>query len=174
MAQEPFVGQLALFGGNFAPRHYALCNGQLLSIAQNTALFSILGTTYGGNGTTTFALPNFQARAPMHQGQGPGLTPRSLGESGGEEAITLLTTEMPAHNHQAGSAAAGSVGGPIGAVWGAEGRGRPPVYSNAGPNAPMSGQALAVAGGNLPHNNVQPYQSVTFIIALEGIFPARN
>jgi microcystin-dependent protein len=172
---EPFIGEIRMFAGNFAPRGWAFCNGQILSIAQNTALFSLLGTTYGGDGRTTFALPNLQGRAPMHQGQGPGLTNRVLGETAGEENVTLLTTQMPVHTHQPqADASGGGQTSPASATWGAGGRGRPAAYSATSPNATLSPQALAVAGGSQPHNNRSSYLGVSFIIATQGIYPSRN
>ena len=173
---DPFVAEIRMFGGNFAPRGWAFCNGQILSIAQNTALFSLLGTTYGGNGQTTFALPNLQDRSPMHQGQGPGLTDRVLGETSGSQTVTLLASEMPAHAHQPqADASASGQASPAGATWGAGGRGRPPAYAaNPAPAAALSPQALATIGGSQPHNNRSPYLGVSFIIALQGIFPSRN
>lgn len=173
---EPFLGEIKMFGGNFAPRGYAFCNGQLLAIAQNTALFSILGTTYGGNGQTTFGLPDLRGRAPLHQGQGPGLSNYTLGEMAGDPTVTLISNEMPAHTHTPGcQTGAGNVGSPIGAVW-AQGVGRspPPLYSSTAPNTSMSANAIGLTGGNQPHNNAQPSLAVTFIIATQGIFPARN
>ena len=164
---EPFIGQIILFAGNFAPRGYALCAGQLLPIAQNTALFSILGTTYGGNGQTTFALPDLRGRVPLGQGQGPGLSSYSLGQSSGAETHTLNVTEMPQHAHlpqaadgdQTTNRAAGSVPAKGG------------VYSTS-PNA--SGAPTGAAGGSQPHNNLQPHLALNYCIALEGIFPSRN
>ena len=172
----PFVAEIRMFAGNFAPRGNAFCNGQILPIAQNTALFSLLGTTYGGNGQTTFALPNLQSRAPMHPGQGPGLTDRVLGEQGGEESVTLLTTEMPAHTHQAsGLAAAGGQTSPANATWGtvSSGRNPLPLYA-ASANTTLNPQALGVAGSSLPHENMPPFLAVNFIIAMQGVFPPRN
>lgn len=172
---DPYIGEIRPFGFNFAPQGWAQCNGQLLSIAQNTALFSILGTTYGGDGRTTFALPNLQAQAPLNFGQGPGLTERVLGESGGTPSVTLLQSELPTHSHSAdadGSSA--GVASPENAVWGAGGRGRPPAYSTDTPNMAMSPEALAPVGGSQPHNNLPPYQVVNFCIALQGIFPPRG
>ena len=173
---DPYIAEIRMFGGNFAPRGWAFCNGQLLSIAQNTALFSLLGTTYGGNGQTTFGLPNLQNSSPMGQGQGPGLTPRSQGETSGEANVTLLASEMPAHTHQPqADASGGGQTSPANATWGAGGRGRPPAYAaNPAPAAALSAQALAPAGDNQPHNNRSPYLGVSFIIALEGIYPSRN
>jgi microcystin-dependent protein len=162
---EPFIAEIKMFGGSFAPRGYALCNGQLLSIAQNTALFSLLGTTYGGNGTTTFGLPNLQGRVPMHPGQGPGLTPRSLGESGGVESVTLSTQELPAHFHSAVTDSAATSNRPAGHVLARGGS-----YADTGNALPAGGSV----GGNQPHNNMQPFLTVNFIIALEGVFPSRN
>ncbi len=164
---EPFIGQIILFAGNFAPRGYALCAGQLLPIAQNTALFSILGTTYGGNGQTTFALPDLRGRVPIGPGQGPGLSNHDLGEVSGEESHTLTVGELPQHSHlpqvanggQTTNRAAGGVPANGG------------VYSTS-PNA--SGAPTGPAGNNQPHNNLQPYLGLNYCIALEGIFPSRN
>lgn len=173
----PFIGEIRMFGGNFAPRGNAFCNGQIISIAQNTALFSLLGTTYGGNGQTTFALPNLQSQAPMHFGQGPGLSPRVLGEQGGVENVTLATTQIPSHNHQAsGLAAVGGQGSPAGATWATivSGRNPLPLYAPAPANTTMNAAALAQAGSNQPHNNMPPYLVINFIIATQGVFPPRN
>lgn len=170
---EPFIGEIKMVGFNFAPRGYATCDGQLIPIQQNTALFSLLGTTYGGNGTTTFALPNFQGRAPMFWGNGPGLTPRSLGETGGSTTVTLLSTQMPFHNHAAsGSSSAGALTSPSSATFASAGRGRSPYYTTLATQVPM--QSVGVAGGGQPHENMQPYQVVLFVIATQGIFPSRN
>jgi microcystin-dependent protein len=165
---EPFLGEIRMGGWNFAPRGWAFCNGQILSIAQNTALFSLLGTTYGGNGQTTFALPNLQGRVPMHWGSTPGLTPRSLGESSGEENHTLIITEMPAHNHARTGADEATTKNPQDAV---------PAFGSAAafnPNGNLNMDPTGIAGGSQPHNNMQPYLAVTFVIAMEGIFPSRN
>lgn len=175
---EPFIGEIILFAGNFAPRGWAFCQGQILSISQNTALFSILGTTYGGNGQTTFALPDLRGRVPVGQGQGPGLAPVQLGEVAGEPTHTLLAPEMPAHSHQAqatGVGAAGNSGSPAGGTWAASAN-RDAIYSNAAPDTPMAVGNIAVgaAGNSQPHNNMQPYTGLNYIIALEGIFPSRN
>ena len=173
---NPFVAEIRIFAGNFAPKGWALCDGQLLPISQNTALFSLLGTFYGGDGKSTFALPNLQGSAPMHQGQGSGLSPRSLGEQGGESTITLLQSEMPAHSHGAKANAAGNDQvSPVNNVWGALGTTRtpPPLYQTT-QNTQMSPFALSLTGSSLPHNNMSPYLALTFIIAMQGVFPARN
>jgi microcystin-dependent protein len=174
---DQFVAEIRIFAGNFAPTGWALCNGQLMPISQNTALFSLLGTTYGGDGKSTFGLPNLQGAAPLAAGQGPGLSLRNLGESGGEQAVTLLGTEMPAHNHTALASTAGGLDSPMNATWGESKLGKTPMalYAPAGPNnVAMSPQALAIAGGGQPHNNMPPYLCLTFIIALQGIFPSRG
>ncbi len=173
---NPFVAEIRIFAGNFAPRGWATCDGQLLSISQNTALFSLLGTTYGGNGQTNFGLPNLQGSAPMHAGQGPGLSLRDLGETGGSANVTLLVSQIPAHPHQAQANAGGNnKPAPIGNAWSSLGSTRtpPPLYSNT-QNAQMSQSALSLNGGGGPHNNMSPYQCLTFIIALQGVFPPRN
>ena len=170
---QPFIAEIRMFGGSFAPRGNALCNGQILSISQNTALFSLLGTTYGGNGVTTFGLPDLQGRAPMHIGQGPGLTPRSRGEQSGTPTVTLTQTQMPLHNHNiAATSAASAVNDPTNNNFGSGGRGRPAFYSAAATSVPM--QPTGVNGSGQPHNNMQPNLAITFIIALQGIYPARN
>ena len=168
----PFIGQITLFAGNFAPRGWAFCNGQILSIAQNTALFSILGTTYGGNGQTTFALPDLRGRVPMHPGQGPGLSSRTLGEVGGTETTTLNVSQLPAHTHPVapqandGAQTTNRPGGAYPARGGA--------YAGSPGATPMGATPSGPAGSSQPHNNVQPYLGLNYIIALEGIFPSRN
>jgi microcystin-dependent protein len=172
----PFIGEIRMFGGNFAPRGWAFCQGQILSIAQNTALFSLLGTTYGGNGQTTFALPDLRGRVPIQPGQGPGLSPRTLGEAGGQETVTLIASQMPAHNHGLNVFnGPGTASSPAGAVIAApvSGATLDKAFS-ATPSATMSPASIGSAGGSQPHNNMPPYQCVNFIIALEGIFPSRN
>jgi microcystin-dependent protein len=170
---EPFIGQITIFGGNFAPRGWAFCNGQLLSIAQYSAVFALLGTTYGGDGQTTFALPNLQGRVAIGFGNGPGLSPRALGQSGGEENHTLVVTEMPAHQHTfavAASNEAATANRPGGNIL-AEGT----IYSApTAADATLGGVSAQTVGGSQPHNNMQPYLAVNYIIALEGIFPSRN
>jgi microcystin-dependent protein len=167
MVSQPVLGQIYMFAGNFAPRGYAFCNGQVLSIQQNAALFSLLGTTYGGDGQTTFSLPNLQGRIPVHVGNG-----FVLGQTGGETTHTLTTNEMPAHIHTAsGASSVGTQRSPQSNVWAAS---TSPVFSNSAPNTTMAPQALAQAGGSQPHDNMPPYQVVNFIIALEGIYPTRS
>ena len=172
---DQFVGEIRAVGFNFAPVGWAMCDGQLLPISQNTALFSLLGTQFGGNGQTTFALPNLQGCAPMSQGSGLGLSPRSVGEVGGEASVTLLVSQIPSHTHAAMNAAASTAGDPTNAVFGGGGRGKEPAYAPpSSSTAQMNGQAVNLTGGNQPHNNMPPYLTVNFIIALQGIFPARN
>jgi len=172
---DPFVAEIRIFGFNFAPKGWAFCNGQLLPLSQNTALFSLLGTTYGGDGKSTFALPDLQDSAPMHPGQGQGLSLRDLGETGGVESVTLLVSEMPFHTHTM-QAAGGDVGDertPIDrAVARTQGVGGK-LYAAPGAIAQMAPQGLPPAGGSLPHNNMQPYLVLNFCIALQGVFPAR-
>jgi microcystin-dependent protein len=173
---DQFVAEIRIFAGNFAPTGWALCNGQLLPISQNTALFSLLGTQYGGDGKSTFGLPNLQGAAPLHQGQGAGLTQYFVGDAGGSETATLLQTEMPAHSHaaQALSGADGNQVSPVGHVWSKARYGRQgaSMYSAAGPQQMGSG-AISIAGGSQSHNNLMPYLTLNFIIALQGIFPPR-
>ena len=172
---DPFVAEIRIFAGNFAPTGWALCDGQLMPISQNTALFSLLGTTYGGDGKSTFALPNLQGCVPMQAGQGPGLSLRDLGETGGEQTVTLLVTEMPAHSHTVQCLSAGEGdNSPQNAVWAGGGRGAPPIYTPTGNNVQMNPFATSITGGNLPHNNMPPFLGLTFIIALQGVFPARS
>jgi microcystin-dependent protein len=171
---DPFVGEIRIYPFNFAPKGWAFCAGQLMPISQNTALFSLLGTTYGGDGKSTFALPNMQGNAPMHPGQGPGLSLHDLGETGGSQTITLLQSEMPAHSHgvqAAPSVVAGDSNIAQGNAFAKSSQGN--VYSPAQNLIAMSGSTLAPAGGDLPHNNMMPYLTLNFCVALQGIFPAR-
>lgn len=172
---------IVLFGGNFAPKGWAFCAGQLQSIAQNAALFSLLGTTYGGDGVTTFALPNLQSRVPIGSGQGPGLTNRELGEISGSETVTLLISNLPQHNHLITcNGASGDQGLPTSAFWAGALQDRSSgvfvdtPYSQATPTATMAPTALSLVGGSQPHPNQQPYLGLNYIIALVGIFPSRN
>ena len=176
---EPFLGQIVMFGGNFAPRSWALCDGQLLSIAQHSALFSILGTTYGGDGRVTFGLPDLRGRVAMHKGNGPGLTPRSLGARGGAEEVSLTTNQMPSHNHAAaahGVAPAGNSNDANGNFWADDAGVASGTYHTGPANVQMNAGAVTVAneGSGQGHPNVQPFLCVNYIIALQGIFPSRN
>jgi microcystin-dependent protein len=173
---DPFVAEIRIFAGNFAPTGWATCNGQLMAISQNTALFSLLGTFYGGDGKSTFALPNLAGSAPMGQGQGAGLSQRLLGDPGGEPFVTLLQTEMPLHNHfVAVSTENGNQGSLTNAVVLGKSVGGTLYQNNTTQNlVQLNFQALSVAGSSLPHNNLQPYLAMTFIIALQGIFPPRG
>ncbi|HEY8876941.1 MAG TPA: tail fiber protein [Roseateles sp.] len=169
---DPFIGEIRLFAGNFAPRDWAFCNGQLMSIAQNTALFALVGTTYGGNGQTTFALPDLRGRVPVHMGQGPGLTPRTQGEMAGSETVTLLSSQMPAHSHALrASTAAASGSSPAGALLGSTSVNS---YDSSAAGVPMAPGAIGNSGGSQPHNNMAPTLTLNYIIALAGIFPSRN
>jgi microcystin-dependent protein len=170
---DPFVAEIRMFGFNFAPRGWATCDGQIMPLSQNTALFALLGTTYGGDGKSTFALPDLQARAPMHPGQGPGLSGHMLGESGGSESVTLDQSQIPAHTHSLqGRAQFGNAPDPTGRVL-ARPYGGGNLYSESPSPTQMSNQALAPSGSSLPHNNMQPYLTMNFCIALQGIFPSR-
>ena len=171
---DPFVAEIRIFPFNFAPKGWAFCDGQILPLSQNTALFSLLGTTYGGDGKSNFALPNMQGNAPMHPGQGPGLSLHDLGETGGSETVSLLESEIPSHSHQlradsdpadqpvpnANRSLARSTNG---FAWN-------PTFTPA----LMSGNAIAPAGGDQPHNNMQPYLTLNFCIALQGVYPPRT
>jgi microcystin-dependent protein len=172
---EPFVAEIRPFPFNFVPRGWALCDGQLLPISQNTALFSLLGTTYGGDGKTTFALPDLRGRAPLHQGQGPGLSLYDVGQEGGEETVTLTSAEMPLHTHQLKAATqdpADSQFVTASATFASSTGGK--FYRTASDGSALSQQALTTAGASLPHNNMQPYLTLNFCIALQGIFPPRE
>ncbi|MBU7315156.1 phage tail protein [Paenibacillus oleatilyticus] len=172
---DSFLGEITMFAGNFAPKGWAFCNGQLIPIAQNTPLFSILGTQYGGDGKTTFALPNLQGAAPMHWGNGPGLTPRNIGQSGGSRTVTLLTSQLPAHTHLVNSAAMGSGTTVEGMLWAkTPGRVGGAAYGGFTNSVPMHPGAVQSAGGSQPHNNMQPYLAIHFIICLNGMFPPRD
>jgi microcystin-dependent protein len=163
---EPFIGEIRLFGGNFAPVGWALCNGQLLSISQNDALFALIGTTYGGDGQTTFALPDLRGRVPVHQGAGS-----VIGQTGGAEQVTLTANEVPAHGHALRATSVdGTSADPTNAIW-AESDAR--TYSTSAPNATMHGTALGATGGGQAHPNMMPFVTVNFIIALQGVFPSQ-
>jgi microcystin-dependent protein len=170
---DPFVAEIRIFPFNFAPKGWAWCDGQLLPLSQNTALFSLLGTTYGGNGMSNFALPDLQGRAPMHPGQGPGLSLHDLGESGGTETVTLLESEIPSHNHNLTVTSLNSQSTtPINNNLG---RGNPvKVYTSGGSMTTMGIQSIAPTGGDQPHNNLMPYVTMYFCISLQGVFPPRT
>jgi len=181
---EPFLGEIRMFGGNFAPRGWAFCDGQLLAIPGNSALFSLLGTTYGGNGRTDFQLPDLRGRVPIHAGTGPGLSPRSLGSKAGAETTTLNVPELPSHIHTtpASSPGVNAVASPadtsnptgnalaMANIYKAE---APSVSLNAG-SVDVAANTTGATGGNSAHDNMQPYLAVNFIIALQGTFPSRN
>lgn len=175
---EAFLGEIRIFTGNYAPSGWALCNGQILPITQNTALFSLLGVQFGGNGTSNFALPNLQGNGPMDMGAGVGLTPRTMGETGGVTTVTLTSSQMPVHNHAAQcNLSAGNSSSPAGNIW-AESRvskSALPLYSDSvQPVASMASGLLGNLGGGLAHNNLAPYLVLTFIICQAGIFPSRG
>jgi len=170
---NPFVAEIRIFPFNFAPRGWAFCDGQILPISQNTALFSLLGTTYGGDGKSNFALPNLQGSTPMGVGQGPGLTLRDLGETGGTAEVSLLVSEIPAHTHTANcNSGMGDQYAPPGNFWATDAGGNDEYAATA--NNVMASNALGIAGGSLPHNNLQPYLVLNFCIALQGVFPPRT
>lgn len=171
---DQFVAEIRIFPFNFAPTGWAMCNGQLLPISQNTALFALLGTVYGGDGKSTFALPNMMDNAPMQPGQGQGLSLHDLGEMSGSQTVTLLTSEIPFHTHQMGSQAVplGSVATPAGNTFTRPASGNLFNEANQQPAA-MAPQTLTPSGGSQPHNNMQPYLTLNFCIAMQGIFPQR-
>jgi microcystin-dependent protein len=183
MPTEPFLGELMICAFDFAPKGWAMCNGQLLPINQNQALFAILGTTYGGNGTTNFALPNLQSRLTVHQGQGAGLSPYTIGQTDGEEFHTLILTETPTHTHTVNAVNNGNTGGVqmpgdsvlLGAPYAMETNNPAvPVYSTAAPTLVMNPQMVGQGGSSQPHENRMPFLVLNWCIALQGIFPSRN
>jgi microcystin-dependent protein len=171
---DPFVAEIRIFPFNFAPKGWAFCDGQILPLSQNTALFSLLGTTYGGDGKSNFALPNMQGNAPMHPGQGPGLSLHDLGEAGGSDTVSLLESEIPSHSHglfssnQAGNSAGPAPDRALAGTTGAN------AYQSAVNLVAMSDNTITPAGGDQPHNNLQPYLTLNFCIALQGVFPPRT
>ncbi|MBY0304104.1 MAG: tail fiber protein [Sphingomonas sp.] len=176
---DPFLGEVRMFGGNFAPRDWAMCNGQLISIAQNSALFSLIGTIYGGDGQVTFGLPDMRGRLPISQGQGPSLSPRTMGERAGSETVTLLPNNLPAHSHSFNVynvPATTSTPGPTVLPGVGTGGGRMYVVPAGATTTPVQLAPAAVlpAGSSQPHNNLMPALCVSFIIALQGVFPSRN
>jgi len=170
---DPYVGEIRLFAGAYAPSGWAFCEGQTLEVASNTMLYSVIGNMYGGDGETTFMLPDLRGRAPVHQGEGTGLTPRAIGSTDGEATVTLSTEQMPVHDHTPQSAGAVNDESPIGKVWGNPGTRGQKIYSSQ-LNTPMNDQLISAAGGSQPHNNMQPFLGVNFIIALEGVFPPKS
>ena len=170
---DPFVAEIRLFPFNFPPKGWAFCAGQVMSISQNTALFSLLGTTYGGNGTSNFALPNLEGSVAMHPGQGPGLSLHDLGETGGSETVTLLESEIPSHIHMANcSSTQGNDYGPSGDFWSPDVTGNPQYGATA--SLTMAGDAVGPGGSSQPHNNMQPYLALNYCIALQGVYPPRT
>lgn len=172
---DPFVAEIRIFPFNFAPKGWAFCDGQLLPLSQNTALFSLLGTTYGGNGKSNFALPDMQGNAPMHPGQGPGLSQRFLGETGGVETVTLLQSEIPLHPHvmRDHDIDLGDINAPAPNRSLAKST-NSSIYTTAANLVTMAPQALTLAGTDQPHNNMMPYLTLSFCIALQGVFPPRT
>ena len=170
---DPFVAEIRIFGFIFAPKGWAFCNGQILPLSQNTALFSLLGTTYGGDGKSNFALPDMQGNAPMHPGQGPGLSLHDLGETGGSDTVTLLESEIPSHSHSMMASNSDSISQSPSANLFAGGVGGITFYGAPPPQVQLSPNALTPAGGGQPHNNLMPYLTMNFCIALQGIFPQR-
>ncbi len=170
---EPFVGEIRMFAGNFAPRGWAFCDGQLLNVSQNDALFSLLGTIYGGDGRTTFGLPDMRGRIPIHAGSGPGLTTRKLGTKLGSEKETITVNELPSHTHEIkASTAAGTENNPTGKFLGASPNVR--LYRPAAPIVPLSAASISSVGGSQSHSNLMPSLCIHFIIALFGIYPSRQ
>lgn len=170
----PFLGEIRIFAGNFAPAGWAFCQGQLLAISENDALFALLGTTYGGDGQTTFALPDLAGRIAVHQGTGPGLSPRTLGENGGSESVTVSAQQMPLHTHAALSSSSGANKlSPAANFWSTDPGGNTAAYSNAA-GSQMAATAVGSTGGGQPHDNVQPFLAINYIIALQGIFPSQS
>jgi microcystin-dependent protein len=171
VGSQPWVGEILLVPYNFAPKGWAECQGQLMTISQNTALFSLLGTTYGGDGKSNFALPDLRGRTPISSGQGPGLSDYFLGQTGGEETVTLTLNQIPAHTHTViGSANVANVATPGGAVWATQSLLN--IYGSSS-DSPMAPGAIGMTGSNLPHDNLSPYLTLNYIIALQGIFPSR-
>jgi microcystin-dependent protein len=165
---DPFIGEIRMFAGTFAPLGWANCSGQLMAISQNTALYSLIGTTYGGDGITTFGLPDLRSRIPI------GVQGGNLGTASGSENITLSQSTLPAHSHPAACGGNGNAVSPVNGYWATDVGGVVGQYSNQAPNAVMAVDAITLSGGGQPHNNIQPYLCIRYIIALEGIFPSQN
>lgn len=170
---DPFVGEIRMFAGNFAPQGWAFCNGQLLAVSQNDALFSLLGTIYGGDGRSTFGLPDLRGRLPIHMGNGPGLSPRNIGSKGGSETVTLTTAQLPSHTHQL--RASGDVAGSANAQGNLLAKStNVDLYSGDAPDATLAPTAIRNTGSSQSHTNMMPYQCISFIIALFGVYPSRT
>lgn len=165
----PFIGEIRLFAGNFAPANWSFCDGSTIAISQNAVLFDLIGTTYGGNGQTTFVLPDLRGRVPVHQGGG-----LILGQSGGTETVTLTGQQMPAHTHTAAGASAGNSGTPLKNFWSTDPGGNTAAYSTAAADSSLGPEAIATAGSGLPHDNMSPFLAITYIISLFGVFPSQN
>jgi microcystin-dependent protein len=172
---SPYVGEIRIFAGNFAPVGWALCNGQVVPISENPTLFQLIGTTYGGDGQSTFNLPNLQSRVPIHQGTDPHGNNYPLGQAAGTETVTLTTAQIPQHSHAAVVSAGGNTDTPVNNYPGADPQGADAQWkANTQANATMNGNAIATAGGSQPHTNIQPYLAINYIISLFGIFPTQN
>lgn len=169
---DPFIGEIRMFGGSFAPAGWSLCDGQLVAITQNEALFSLLGTIYGGDGRTTFGLPDLRGRTPVHHGSGPGLTPRNIGSKSGQETVTLAANDLPSHNH-GGITAVNDSANAASPAGNTLANSTAPVYVPGGAQA-MDSNAVVPAGGSQSHPNMMPFQAINFIIALFGVFPSRT
>lgn len=170
---DPYLGEIRIFAGNYAPSGWAFCDGTVLPVSQNSALFSIIGGLYGGNGTTTFALPNLMGSAPIHQGTGPGLTPRTIGEVGGEPDVTLFETQIPNHTHAINAELAPTDLEPTQTVWSSTAVKRGSNIYSMNLDTPMNPLALGATGSSNSHNNMQPFVAMTFIISLEGNYPPK-
>jgi microcystin-dependent protein len=169
---SPYVGEIRMFGGNFAPQGWALCNGQLLPISEYDSLFNLIGTTYGGDGQNTFALPDLQSRVTIHEGQGPGLSNYVLGQSGGVETVTLTTSQIPAHTHVPNASDAGQSDNPANNFWASSNSGLP--YDVAPGSIGMNAGSIQLSGGSQPHENMIPFLVVNYIISLYGVYPTPN
>jgi microcystin-dependent protein len=169
---QPYIGEIRMFGGSFAPAGWAFCNGQLIPISENNALFTLIGTTYGGDGQNTFALPNLQSRIPIHMGQGAGTSNYTIGEQGGVEEVTLTTNQIPSHTHPPLGSNTGLSDNPNGSYWADTATGKP--FVAAPPAVLMNPQTITPTGGSQPHDNMLPYLCVTYIISLFGVFPSQT
>jgi microcystin-dependent protein len=171
---QPFVGEIRLVGFNFQPNGWAFCNGQLIPISQNAALFDLLGTTYGGDGINTFALPNLQSRVPIHQGQALSGIVSVLGESAGTETVSLTENHLPFHSHVAVAGPGGDTVSPSNALWSTDPFGNTAAYTTVAPGSTMASDAILGAGGDAPHSNLQPFLAINYVISLFGVFPSQN